>query len=47
MKVRMREDISSGVPVITTYEWVKSLAVENSTHYWIADDDATIGAHVA
>jgi len=46
MKVKVMEAMAYGVPVVTTAEGVEGMTVEDGVHCRVADDDATLAAHV-
>jgi len=46
MKVKVMESMAYGVPVVTTTEGVEGMTVEDGVQCRIADDDATLAAHV-
>ncbi len=46
MKIKVMEAMAYGVPVVTTSEGVEGMEVATGEHALVAEDDATIAAHV-
>jgi len=46
MKIKVMESMAFGVPVVTTAEGVEGMEVVSGEHALVAEDDATIAAHV-
>ena len=46
MKIKVMESMAYGVPVVTTSEGVEGMEVLSGEHALVAEDDATIAAHI-
>ena len=46
MKIKVMESMAYGVPVVTTSEGVEGMEVLSNEHALVAEDDATLAAHV-